>query len=118
MSKIILDTNSLIYAVKKHIDLSNALFGIDEINGIIVPECVASELRGLSIRNPHARAALELISRFEIINSEGRGDDCILETARRLGAFILTNDRGLLTRAKSLGIRNASIRSNGTVRMN
>ena len=118
MPKIILDTNSLIYAVRKHVDLSVVLFGINEINGIIIPECVLSELRGLSARNQYARTALEMISRFEIINSEGKGDDCILETARRLGAFILTNDKELLIRAKSLGIRNASIRANGTVRLN
>ena len=118
MPKIILDTNSLIYAVRRHVDLSVVLFGIDEINGIIIPECVLSELRGLSVRNPYARTALEMISHFEIISSEGKGDDCILETARTLGAFTLTNDRELLIRAKSLGIRNASIRANGTVMMN
>ncbi len=115
MPKVILDTNSLIYSVQKHIDLGIVLFRIDEVTGILVPSCVGTELKGLASKNSYAKAALSLLGRFEVIASEGRGDDCILMTGKKLGAFILTNDKDLLLRAKSAGLRTLSIKANGTI---
>lgn len=115
MPKVILDTNSLIYSMQKHIDLGITLFRIDEVTGILVLSCVETELKGLASKNSDAKAALSFLDRFEIIASEGRGDDCILIKGKKLGAFILTNDKGLLFRAKSAGLRTLSIKANGTI---
>jgi len=118
MSKVITDTNSLIYAIQKRIDLAKSLFLIDEVTGILVPACVVNELRALEVRNPDAKTALSMLNRFEFIDSEGQGDDCVLRIAIDMDAFILSNDKELISRARRSGLRTLSIRANGTIKFN
>lgn len=107
---VVLDTNSLIYSIKNRVDIENQLLAFPGINKIVVPMCVVAELTGLSNENNFARGALRLSARFEVIDSEGSGDECILETAKRHNAIVLTNDRNLISRLKKEKIRVISIR--------
>lgn len=109
-SKVILDTNSLIYSLKQKADLRNLLFEIPEIAGIVVPKCVLRELEHMSSDVMYARGALTLASKFPMVEGEGPADDCILDLAVKNKYFILTNDRGLLDRAKKAGVRTLSFK--------
>lgn len=76
----------------------------------MVPECVVSELSGLSSNIPDAVPARLLADRFERVPSMGKGDQCVMDAAVELGAFVLTNDRKFIVMLKEAGIRVLSIR--------
>lgn len=114
-SKVLVDTNSLLYSIEHRVDLKNLLQELPEVNGILVPECVHSELLAMSANRKYARGALELSEKFERIPGEGYADDCIIEIAKRERFFILSNDRDLVRRAREEGIRTLVIRGNKRV---
>jgi rRNA-processing protein FCF1 len=105
MQKVLLDTNSLIYAIRNRIDLEYELKGLPEFLSPAVPECVVAELRGLGTTKWYAKAALEYSKRFECVRSTGEGDFCIMMTAVHMNAAVLTNDRHFLKKLKNRGIR-------------
>lgn len=109
-SKVILDTNSLIYSLKQKADIRDLLFKLTEVSGVVVPRCVLHELESMSGEVMFARGALALASRFPPIEGDGPADDCILELAMENRYFILTNDRELLRRARKEGVRTLSFR--------
>lgn len=109
-SKVILDTNSLIYSLEHKSDLRNLLLNIPEVSGIVVPLCVLRELERMSNDVRYARGALTLASSFPSIEGQGPADDCLLEIASKNRFFILTNDRELISRAKEAGIRTLSFK--------
>lgn len=109
-SKVLLDTNSLIYSLKQRADIRDLLSRLPEVSGILVPTCVLKELESMSDDVSYARGALSLAKKFKTIEGEGPADDCILELATGHGLFILTNDRGLIERAKALRIRTLSFK--------
>lgn len=113
--RVLLDTNSLIYSIRNKIDIQKLVFGMPSLGRIEIPQCVVDELKGLSNSVPEARAALVLAERFEILQSEGAGDDCIISKATEIGAVVLTNDRDLTKRLKDSGIRVISIRGGRTI---
>ena len=112
---IIIDTNSLIYAIRNRVDIRAQLLEFPEISKILIPKCVLNELIGLETRVPEASGALDMASRFEVVDSQGSGDDCILNTALTNGAAILTNDRELTARARSKGIRTFAVRGKSRI---
>lgn len=114
-SKVIVDTNSLIYSIEHRVDLKGLLQALPEIKGIVVPDCVHIELRSMAGNRKYAPGALELSEKFERIPGEGYADDCILEIAKREHYFILSNDRALLGRAREAGIRTLVLRGNRSV---
>lgn len=67
-------------------------------------------MKGISRDSPDGSAALMLADRFEIVETTGRGDDCILKIALELGASVLSNDREFVRRLKESGVRVLSIR--------
>lgn len=104
------DTNSLIYAIKQRIDLSNEISAISGLGKIVILSCVLDELMGLSTNIPEAKAAMALSERFETSEVQGKGDDCIAEYASQNESIVLTNDKALIAKLKSLGLRVLSIR--------
>ncbi|MEM1578242.1 MAG: PIN domain-containing protein [Archaeoglobaceae archaeon] len=97
---LIFDTNALIYAVKNRFDLSEFK--------IIVPKTVVEELRKLESElsgdeKTAVKVALRLIESAKVFES-GKGDEGILEVAKRTGCRIITNDKELRKRAKKLGL--------------
>lgn len=105
LKKVLLDTNSLIYMVKTHVDIREQILYLLGRSEIIIPQCVVNELRGLSSGNLNARTALGLIDRFKIMESEGSGDDCVLKMAVKSAGFVVTNDRDLAMKLQKIGIR-------------
>ncbi len=107
---ILVDTNVLIYAVKKRIWLDEAIISIRGVKEIRIPACVINELEGISKENSDARTALLYASRKEVVEGEGKGDECILDAAIRTGAAILTNDRKFIELIKRSGVRAATLK--------
>ena len=103
--KVVLDTNSLIYSVKYHVDLRDQITFLLGRSEIIVPQCVIDELKGLSTGNIGAKTALGIVNRFMVINSSGKGDLCVLNTALWLLAYVVTNDRNLAMKLHENGLR-------------
>lgn len=101
---LILDTSSIIYLVKHHIDLESELTRLNLNLSPRIPECILDELNGLSRNNLDAKTALVLLSGIEKLPSTGKGDDCILSLAKKLRCSVLTNDRDLITRLRSLNV--------------
>ncbi|MCS7130014.1 MAG: PIN domain-containing protein [Archaeoglobaceae archaeon] len=98
--RVIFDTNALIYAVKNKLDFSNLK--------IVVPKAVLDELKRLESKlsgeeKTAVRIALKLIENFEFVDSS-EGDEGILETAKKLGCGIITNDKELRRKAEKLGL--------------
>ncbi len=114
-SKVILDSNALIYSLEHKSDLRGLLLSIPEISGILVPKCVLRELETMSSDVRYARGALTLASGFPSVEGDGPADDCILEVASKNRYFILTNDRGLILRAKKAGVRTLSFKRNRVI---
>ncbi|MEM0157025.1 MAG: hypothetical protein QXN26_03040 [Thermoplasmataceae archaeon] len=112
---IIIDTNSLIYAIRNRVDIRSQLLSFPEISSIMIPQCVLNELSGLSSRIPEASGALKMAANFEHVDSEGSGDECVLNAAIARKAAILTNDRELRDRARAKGIRTFSIRGKNRI---
>lgn len=102
---VIVDSNSIIYVVKNHINLDMALRSLSPELYPVLPECVLRELRGLSKGNVYAKTALAIFSSVEVIGTEGRGDQCIIDLARKTGWAVLTNDRELTGQLRKFGIR-------------
>ncbi len=109
-SKVILDTNSLIYSLEHKADLRVLLQNIPEVSGVVVPTCVLKELEKMSKDVRYARGALTLAGSFPAVEGDGPADDCILNLASKNRFFILTNDRELISRAKRSGIRTLSFK--------
>ncbi|WMT52273.1 MAG: hypothetical protein RE471_05170 [Ferroplasma sp.] len=105
MQKVLLDTNSLIYAIRNRIDLEYQLKAFPEPLSPAVPECVVVELKGLGTTKWYAKAAMEYSRRFEYVHSSGEGDFCIMMAAVHMSAAVLTNDRQFLKKLKKRGIR-------------
>jgi hypothetical protein len=77
---------------------------------MVVPGPMIGELKNLE--NKYADAALSLARKYEIIQTETMGDDAIVEAAVRLDAYVLTNDKELKRRLRSLRIPIIYLRSN------
>ncbi len=105
MERVLLDTNSLIYAIRNKIDLEYEIKGIGFPVLPVIPECVIAELNGLGKSKWYARAALEYSKRFEYVHSSGEGDFCIMMTAIQMNAYVLTNDKRFLKKLKKRGVR-------------
>lgn len=102
---LITDSSSLIYVVKNKINLDLAVRMASPDLYPVIPRCVMNEIRGLSNRNMDARVALSLFSKAEIIETEGKGDQCIIELAKKTGWPVLTNDRELTAILRSINVK-------------
>jgi rRNA-processing protein FCF1 len=115
--RMIVDTNAIIYLVKKKRVDSLKNIG-NQMNEIIIPTSVVDELRVLSERSPTSevfRTALGLTATMKQYSTGYKGDDAIIQVAKELGSFVLTNDKDLKNRLKKLGIGVYSVRTNGNI---
>ncbi len=106
----VLDTNVLMYIFTEKVDVFSQLRELG-FNKFMVPSKVVEELRNLSVsltgkERQAARFALSLVEKFcEIVEIEAVGTDiALLETARRFGCVLITNDKMLKKKAKREGI--------------
>ncbi len=106
----VLDTNVLMYIFTERVDVFSQLRELG-FNKFVVPSKVVKELRNLSVsltgkERQAARFALSLVEKFcEVVEVEAVGTDiALLETARRFGCVLITNDKMLKKKAKREGI--------------
>jgi len=109
MQYVVLDTNALLMPFEMHMNLDLAVSSLLGDVKMIVPGPMIGELKNLE--NKHVKAALMLARKYEIFQTETKGDDAIVEAAIRLDAYVLTNDKELKRRLRSLRIPLIYLRS-------
>ncbi len=105
MTKVLVDTNSLIYFFDNKTDLYSEFdksFS-DSFSFYIISPCVG-ELKKLGRNDVIKWLGLYRINVLRTENS-GKVDDNILDTAKKENLAIISSDRELLGRAKSAGIK-------------
>ena len=110
MQPVVLDTNALLMPFEMRLNLDIAVSSLLGDVRMVVPGPMIGELKNLD--NKHSKAALSLARKYEIIQTDASGDDAIVEAAIRLDAYVLTNDKELRKRLRSLRIPMIYLRSN------
>ena len=110
MQTVVLDTNALLMPFEMRINIDLAVASLLGDVRMVVPGPMVGELKNLD--NKHVKAALALARKYEIFQTETSGDDAIVETALRLDAYVLTNDKELKRRLRALRIPLIYLRSN------
>jgi len=112
---VVLDANALMmpfeYRLNLDLEIRNALGDAD----IFVPSCILGELERLSKKRWEAKAALQLAGKYKIINVENLGDKGVLEAAKKLNAYVVTNDRAFARILKKEGIKVLYMKQNHLV---
>ena len=109
MQTVVLDTNALLMPFETRINIDLAVSSLLGDIRMVVPGPMIGELKNLG--NKHVKAALSLARKYEIFHTDAAGDDAIVETAVRLNAYVLTNDKELRRRLRSLQIPIIYLRS-------
>ena len=109
MQNVVLDTNALLMPFEFRINLDLELKRLLGSCQIHVPGCVIGELR--RSRNKHAQVAIALSRKYPIAETNTQGDAGVIEVARRLQAFVVTNDVILRSKLRKLGLRTIYLRS-------
>ncbi|MDR0791089.1 MAG: twitching motility protein PilT [Methanomassiliicoccaceae archaeon] len=110
MQSVVLDTNALLMPFEMRINLDLAVSSLLGDVRMVVPGPMVGELKNLD--HKYAKVAIQLARKYEIMQTEGSGDDAIVEAAIRLDAYVLTNDKELKRRLRSLRIPLIYLRSN------
>jgi rRNA-processing protein FCF1 len=104
---VVLDTNLLFLTVRAGFPLEQEVERLFPGARLLVPASVVAELEGLARSlTPGAMAARALAARYEIVPTQARGDDGVIEAAASTGAGVATADRELRRR---LGVRGITI---------
>ena len=109
MRTVVLDTNALLmpFEVKLNLDLElRRLLGDVRV---VVPGPMVGELKRCGAK--HSKAALSLARKYEILQTESDGDEAIIELARALDAYVVTNDKELRSRLRAIKIPLVYLRS-------
>lgn len=109
MQKVVLDTNALLMPFESHLNLDLELTRLLGSYEAYVPDCVIGELR--HSRSKHARAALTLARKYPAVQTRAQGDDGVIEAAREMDAFAVTNDALLRSKLRKLGLKTIFLRS-------
>ncbi|VVB68042.1 Uncharacterised protein [Candidatus Norongarragalina meridionalis] len=101
--KILLDTNALLYALDRRIDVVKQAAELDEsaVLYVLMP-CLAEIRAKFPKKFP---AVVAMLSCVASIDAEGKPDDAILAWAKRENAAVVTNDAALKQRLKKAGVR-------------
>ena len=97
---VVLDSNALMMPFQFKVNLDKELTRLFGDVPVFVPSSVLEELA--AVRDKHAKPALQLARKYQIIETELRGDDAVLDVARRRDAAVVTNDRDLIRRVREL----------------
>jgi|APFre7841882590_1041340.scaffolds.fasta_scaffold109895_1 rRNA-processing protein FCF1 len=109
MQNVVLDTNALLMPFEFHLNLDLELKRLLGSCQIFVPGCVIGELH--RSRNKHAPVGLSLARKYPVAETSTQGDAGVIEVARRLEAFVVTNDALLRSKLRKLGMRTIYLRS-------
>ena len=112
---VVLDANALVmpfqYRINIDIELKRLLGDVD----IYVPECVIGELKKLLERRREGKMALQLANKYRTVKTSGRGDKGVLEAAKKLNAYVVTNDKEFIKQLIKEGIRVIYMKQNHLV---
>ena len=103
-----MDTNALMLPYQFGINLEKELTRLLGMCRIIVPVTVVEEMERLAEKGGKvgraAQLGLSIIKKrgFRLMETENRGDDGVIETALKMEAAIVTNDKELKKKAKEL----------------
>jgi rRNA-processing protein FCF1 len=112
---ILLDSNAIMMLFEFSIDLEGELTRLFGKFKIIIPKPVIDEIKFLSEHEKGrkkfiARPALKLIEKYDIIDADGKGDQAILDLAKKLNCIVLTNDKKLRDKMKKLSLHTVYLR--------
>ena len=112
---VILDTSAILMLFEFSIDLDNELIRLLGRFQILVPSPIIEELKFLSKhgngkKRQNAKAALELINRYEKVEGKGSGDESVLFLAKKFNGIVVTNDRDLRKRVKDASLQTIFLR--------
>ncbi len=108
MRMVVLDTNALLMPYQFDINIERELNRLLGVCRIIVPRSVVEEVEKLAEKGGEvgraAQLALSIIKKknFRVIETDMKGDDGVIETAIKMEAAILTNDKELKKKAKEM----------------
>lgn len=108
MRAVVLDTNALMMPYQFGINIEKELSRLLGICRIIVPRTVVEEMEKLAEQEGEigraAKLGLSIIKKrgFRLVETESKGDEGVLETAIKMDAAIVTNDKELKKKAKKL----------------
>jgi len=106
---IVLDANALLMPFQFRVNLDRELRRLFGEVPVFIPSSVLGELHNSEDRN--AKAALALARKYQIVETELRGDDAVIEVAERRSAAVVTNDRGLIARLRAKRIQVVRLRA-------
>ncbi|MBA3046586.1 MAG: twitching motility protein PilT [Candidatus Thermoplasmatota archaeon] len=104
MRYVVADTNALIAPFKRKFNIDMELERILGSYTIVVPEPLLGELEKLAETNIHARGALKLAKSRDVRKTRSRGDNAVLELAKKVKGIVMTNDAELISRARKAGL--------------
>jgi len=78
---------------------------------VFVPSSVIRELGRVARRDRKAKGALALAAKYAVYDTTKTGDAGVVAAAEALQAYVVTNDRGLLTVLQARGIPRIRMRS-------
>ncbi|PIO06095.1 hypothetical protein COT29_02655 [Candidatus Micrarchaeota archaeon CG08_land_8_20_14_0_20_59_11] len=98
-----MDTNALLYALDRRIDVIGQAEALDESSVLFVLMPCLAEVRAKFPRKFPAVTAM--LAGVAVLDAEGKPDDAILKWASAEGAAVVTNDGRLKQRLKKAGVR-------------
>jgi uncharacterized protein len=113
MRLIVADTNALIAPFKLKFNIDSELTRLFGTYQILVPAPIVGELEKLAVTNMHAKAALKLAHSREIQPTRSWGDDSVLELAIKEKAYVMTNDKELIQRARYKKLKVIRVKDGG-----
>ncbi|NLK25248.1 MAG: twitching motility protein PilT [Euryarchaeota archaeon] len=103
MSVVVLDTNALLLPFERSLNLDAQLRSLIGSCEILVPGPLIGELKRST--NKHAKAALSLAFRYNVVDTEATGDQSVIELALKHNAYVVTNDHALIVRLRKLRVK-------------
>jgi len=112
---VILDSNAILMLFEFSINLEEELTRLFGKFKIIIPKPVVNEIKFLSEHEKGrkkfiAKPALKLIEKYDVVDADGKGDQAILELAKKLNCVVLTNDKKLRDKIKKLSLHTVYLR--------
>lgn len=108
--RVILDSNAILMVFEFSIDLESELMRLIGNYKIIVPKPIFDELiflskEGKGQKKNNAKASLELIRRYDIVDVEAKdADESVFLLAKKSNGIVVTNDRELRKKLKENSI--------------
>ena len=107
---VILDSSAVMMLFEFSIDLEKEITRLLGLYHIVVPTSIVKELdflskNGIGKKKMKAKASLKFIEKFDTIDVYDKcGDDSVIESAKKTGGIVVTNDMKLKNTLKKISI--------------